>query len=130
MTRARPWVIALLLVAPLAAADPAATPVLGLPEALARVASGSQAAADRQVEVAGSQLATRQVQAGLYPSLDLAGGFVARDNPVVAAFGDLRATLNEDTYWQGQLQARYLLWDGGVRSSAIAAARAEAKPSR
>ncbi len=115
-----------LVAAPLtaAAAGADATAVLSLSQALQRVAKGSLAASDRDLDVAASRQQTRQARARLYPTLDLSGGFTDRDSPVIAVFGDFEAPLNDNTYAQSQLAARYLLWDGGVRSSSIEAARA------
>ncbi|MCG6962057.1 MAG: TolC family protein [Acidobacteria bacterium] len=107
------------------AAGGADTPAaLTLSQALQRVAKSSQASADRDLDVAASRQLTRQTRASLYPTLDISGGFTDRDSPAIAVFGDFEAPLNDNTYLQYQVSARYLLWDGGLRRSSIAAAQA------
>ncbi len=113
--------------APTVTPPPATTPApapLGLAEALERIASSSQASVDRELDVASSRRRTRETRAGLYPSVDLSGTFTANDHAQVAVFDGLTAALTDQSYLQGRLAARYLLWNGGLRSASIAVAQA------
>ena len=97
---------------------------LTLSAALRAVVSGSHAADVARLEVAQAREGTRAVRSSELPSIGLTGGFIDRDSEIVAVFGPFVAPLGGDTYWQYQASARYLLWDGGVRTASIEAARA------
>ncbi len=105
-------------------ATPSSAAPLTLADALARVASGSKPATDRALDVATAQQRTQAARSALRPSVDLAGSFTDNDHAQVAIFGDLSAEMSDQSYFQGRLSARYLLWNGGMRSASIDVARA------
>jgi len=118
---------ALLLAAgtgvPALADGPTAGPVT-LADALQAVGSSSHAAEVAKLELAAARQGTRAARASELPKVDIGGGFTDRDSELVAVFGPFTAPLGDDTYWSYQVSAKYLLWDGGVRASAIKAALA------
>ncbi len=95
-----------------------------LSQALKAVVSSSHAAKVAKLDAAEARSRTRAVRSRELPSVGLTGGFVDRDSELVAVFGPFTAPLGGDTYWQYQVTATYLLWDGGVRRSSIEASRA------
>ncbi len=113
---------------PRPAAVPSAVPgpatPLTLSTTLSRVAAGSKAAADRELDVATAEQKTLAARTELLPSVKLSGSFTASDHAQVAVFGSLSAAMGDQSYLQGRLAARYMLWNGGMRASSIAVARA------
>jgi len=97
---------------------------LSLAETLERIASSSQASVDRELDIASSRRKTREARARLFPSVDFSGAFTANDHAQVAVFDGLTAALTDQSYLQGRLAARYVLWNGGLRSTSIAVAQA------
>jgi len=108
-----------LAAAPSAAST--AVPPLSLGAMLRAVAEGSNAAVTGELEMAQAQAATDEIRASYWPTVELEGGYTVRDSPIVAIFGDFAAPMGTGTFWQAQLRARELLWDGGVRSRAVEA---------
>ncbi len=121
---ARPAVFALaaLLAAGLAAAqapakeEPAA---LSLADALRTIAARSTAAVSAGLDLEAAKAATRRTESSYYPSVSVSGGYMARDNSVVAVFGPLEAPTTEKDFFTGELDVNQLLWDGGRRASAM-----------
>jgi outer membrane protein len=98
-------------------------PVLGLADALREVAAHSTVAATATLDLAAAREATNRVRARYEPTVDISLGHANRDRELVAVFGTLAAPTTQRSYFQGELDADYLLWDGGRRSSALAASR-------
>jgi outer membrane protein TolC len=131
--RRTPTVAPLLLVALAAAlaasganaqqAANSGTQVLGLADALRAIAAHSESAIAAGLDLDAAREGTKRLEALYLPSVSLTGSYMARDNPVVAIFGALQAPETERSFLSGELDATYLLWDGGRRFSAVEQAR-------
>jgi len=88
---------------------------------LRAIAEGSNAAVVGDLDTARARAATEEIRASYWPTVELEGGYTLRDSPVVAIFGNFAAPLGSGTFWQAQLRARELLWDGGRRARAVEA---------
>ncbi len=123
---ARCWVVGLtagaLLVAPLNASCEESQPVpLGV--VLESIASSSRSADVAEIERAKADAVQKEVQASYQPSVELKGGYTLRDSPEVAVFDNFAAPFGTGTYWQYELAATQLVWDGGRRRAAVEAAK-------
>ena len=110
----------LLAVAPPLAAGETAAP-LSLGQVLQAVAQGSNAAITGALDTARARAATEEIRSSYRPTVELEGGYTVRDSPIVAIFGNFAAPMGTGTFWQAQVRARELLWDGGQRAHAVEA---------
>ncbi len=111
-----------LLVFPLSAICKENTPVpLGV--VLEAIASNSRSADVAGIERARADAVQREVQASYQPTVELKGGYTLRDSPEVAVFDNFAAPFGTGTYWQYELAATQLVWDGGRRRAAVEAAK-------
>ncbi|MFI5166252.1 MAG: TolC family protein [Thermoanaerobaculales bacterium] len=99
------------------------TQALGLAEALRVIAGHSEAAIAAGLDLDAAREGTKRLEALYRPSVSLTGGYMARDNPIVGLLGAFQASETERDFFSGELDATYLLWDGGRRSSAVEASR-------
>lgn len=95
--------------------------VLTLGGALRATAARSQAAVAAGLDVDAAREATNRVKAAYLPSLSISGGWYARDNPVVAIFGDFAVPTTQKNFVVGDVSLTQLVWDGGRRSAARSA---------
>ncbi len=113
-----------------AGAPPGTGAPLGLADVL-RLAAGHSAAADvAAAEVAAVEAVADRVRAGRWPTVDLSAAYTMRDNPIEAQAGDLRFPTAEKNSGQYAVEAREVVWDGGRRSQAEAAALAQVEATR
>lgn len=96
-------------------------PALSLGRMLRAVQDNSNVAVVGDLDTAQARAATEELHASYWPTVELQGGYTVRDSPVVAIFGNFAAPLGSGTFWQAQLSARELLWDGGRRARAVEA---------
>jgi len=94
---------------------------MSLGQVLKAVAEGSNAAVTGDLDTARARAATEGIKASYLPTVELEGGYTLRDSPIVAIFGDFAAPMGTSTFWQAQLRAQELLWDGGRRAKAVEA---------
>jgi len=113
----------ILAIAAAAQQPPGPATVLSLPEALTSIAAHSEAAVAAGLDVDAAREVTRRAQSAYVPSVSLSGSYMARDNPVVGVLENLAVAETERNFFAGELDATYLLWDGGRRSSAVEVAR-------
>jgi len=88
---------------------------------LRAIAVDSNAAVTGALDTARARAATDEIRASYWPTVELQGGYTVRDSPIVAIFGNFAAPMGSGTFWQAQLRAQELLWDGGRRSRAVEA---------
>lgn len=111
-----------LLVAPLNGSCEEREPVpLGV--VLKAIAANSRSADVAGIERARADAVQREVQASYQPTVELKGGYTLRDSPMVAVFDSFVAPFGTGTYWQYELAAKQLVWDGGRRRAAVEAAK-------
>jgi outer membrane protein TolC len=96
---------------------------LTLASALREIAANSSASVMAGLEVAAARENTKHIQAAYYPTVSLDVGHLNRDHQVVARFGALSAPELERDFFEGEIDATQLLWDGGRRSSGLKAAQ-------
>jgi outer membrane protein len=113
------------LVAAMLSAQTTAGPTapLALSDALNAVAVQSEAAVAAGIDLEAARQQTERARAPYRPSVSLSGNYMARDNQIVALFGALSAPTTDRDFFSGELDATYLLWDGGRRASALEASR-------
>lgn len=125
----RGWAAAILATAALGAAvtvtrgAAAADAPLDVAGVLRLAAAQSRAAVTAAADSSGAAAATRRAEAGWYPAVDFGAQYILRDNPVEVGFGSLTFAQVPRRNAQYALEARELVWDGGRRSLAVAAAR-------
>ncbi len=116
--RALAALAALLWLAPAAAQTP-----LTLPEALRRAAQSSLPADTARLDVSVAREQTSEIKTSYYPLVTLDGGHLSLDNKPYFVSGPIVfPSANQDS-WQYTLSVREILWDGGRRSTAVAASR-------
>ncbi len=108
----------------------AAPAPLQLPDVLDAVATSSHAADTAVANEAVSAAMVDRTRATWWPSVDLSGQYVMRDNPIEAQAGLFSFTTTEQNNAQYALQVRELVFDGGRRSLAEDAARRAAEAVR
>ncbi len=74
-----------------------------------------------------AQAAIDEAQAAWWPTITVNGSYTIKDNPVVAVFGDARFPFAEKNSAAYGINAKQLLFSGGQRSLAVAAARQRAR---
>lgn len=115
---------AIVLVAVLLAAAPvSAQTLLTLPDVLRLAAQTSYPADSARLDLAAAREETAQVRSSYYPQITLDGGHVNLDNQPFFKSGPLVFASANQTSWEYKIAARELLWDGGRRSTAVAASR-------
>jgi len=121
----------LLAAWPVAAAPPpVSVAAMGMADVLRLAASQSAAADVAGAEVSAVEAVADRVRAGRWPTLDLSAQYTMRDNPIEARAGDLRFATAEKNSGQYALEAREVVWDGGRRGLALAAAEAQVDATR
>lgn len=96
---------------------------LTLTDALSAIVAHSQAAVAAGLDLGAARQGTKRLEALFKPSVSLTGSFTARDHQVIGVLGTFEAPETEHQFFAGELDATYLLWDGGRRRSAVEAAR-------
>ncbi len=99
-----------------------APPPVSLAEMLCRVSERSNAARVATIESTKAREVRRELHSAYLPRIELGGGYTVRDSPMVAVFGAFAAPFGTSTFWQYQLTATELLWDGGRRRAAVESA--------
>lgn len=97
--------------------------VLTLPGALRRAGETSLQAATARLDEASAKEQTREIKSSYYPQITLDGGHTNLDNQPSFRSGPIVFPSSNQAYWQYSLSVRELLWDGGRRSTAMAASR-------
>ena len=108
----------------------AAPPPLDLVDLLHAVAQGSHAADTAAANEAAAAARVDRARSTWWPTVDLSGSYVLRDNPIEAQAGAFRITTTEQNNAQYALQVRELVFDGGRRRLAEDAARRAAEAVR
>lgn len=128
---ATPWTLA-LVAGPAAAAETAAVPAaaLGLADVLQWAGTTSTAALGAGAATAAAEAEIDRARAARLPTVDLAAQYGWRDHPVEAQAGSFSFPTSEKASGQYALDAREVVWDGGRRGLAIAAASARAEATR
>ncbi len=112
------------LVVVLGAAAPArAQTVLTLPEALRLAARSSFSADAARLDLAIAREDTARIKSSYYPQITLEGGHLNLDNQPFFVSGPIVFPSANQTSWEYKIAAREFLWDGGRRSTAMAASR-------
>ena len=107
----------------LGAAPAAAQTVLTLPDALRLAAQASFTAESSRLDLAIAREETARVKSSYYPQITLDGGHLNLDNQPYFVSGPIVFPSANQTSWEYKIAARELLWDGGRRSTAMAASR-------
>lgn len=101
----------------------AAQTTLTLPEALRRAARSSFPAETARLDVLVAKDQTAEIKTSYYPQVTLDGGHLSLDNQPYFVSGPIMfPSANKDS-WQYKLAVREVLWDGGRRSTAVAASK-------
>lgn len=115
----------------------AATPALAgggrpvpLAEVLEQVAEGSHAARAADLDLRRAEARLEERHTVFLPRVEIEGGYTVRDSPMVAVFDGFAAPFGTSTFWQYRVGAEELLWDGGRRRNAVAAAGAAVRATK
>jgi len=113
--------IVVALAAMLCLVPAAAQTTLTLPEALRRAAEHSFSAEAARLDLSVAKDQTAEIKTSYFPQVTLEGGHLSLDNQPYFVSGPIVfPSANRDS-WQYKLSVRGVLWDGGRRSSAVAA---------
>jgi outer membrane protein len=115
--------LAAALAAVLWLAPAAAQTALTLPEALRRAAQNSLPADTARLDVSVAKEQTAEIKTSYYPLVTLDGGHLSLDNQPTFVSGPIAFPSANKNSWQYNLSVREILWDGGRRSTAVAASK-------
>ncbi len=96
---------------------------LDLMQVLRLATTQSQAAVVAAADQEAAQAAVRRAQAAWWPSVSFAADYTVRDHPVEVGVSTFQFAQTPKSNGEFTLSAQQLLWNGGQRSLAIAAAR-------
>jgi len=94
-----------------------------LPDALRAAAAGSQASVAAGLDLRAAREGTARARASYWPTLSVSGNWQARDNEIVAIFGEFAVPTTQKNFFTAEASLTELLWDGGRRSAALDASR-------
>ncbi len=92
-------------------------------QVVAMTAQNSQAAVMAATDTLLAAADVQHARATLYPTLNLQGQYITRDNQPEISAGPLSFPMGNQSNGEYQVLARELLWNGGQRNLAITAAR-------
>jgi len=115
--------MAVLLAAAIPVSADQAAPLLSLGQMFRAIAENSNVARVGDLDTARARAVTEELRASYKPTVEMEGGYVFRDNPVMAIFGDFRLPMGLENFAQAEISARELLWDQGQRAKAIEAGK-------